>query len=95
MKLRTISPEPISSTNESATSATATMFRDPPPPSPAVLLLPRSTSMTSGLEARNAGASPKIAADASPAKIENESTSGSMATLSRRGRFAGLIAINS
>ena len=88
--LRNISPEPTNSTNESATSAVTTALRMPlPVPSPVLRLMPRSTFIRRGREARSAGVMPKRIAPASPASAVKASTDVSMVIVSRRGRSAG------
>ena len=95
-KLRNINPDPASSTNERATSATTTSFRNKPPlASPSFRLLPRSTFITSGRAARHADAMPKMAAASRPATAVNASTAESIRMVSRRGRFAGAMTSNS
>ena len=90
MKLRAISPPPISSTKESATSVITTALRSRwPLPRPVVRPLARNTSMMSGREARSAGMIPKTLAARSAASAVNASTIGSIATSSSRGRFFG------
>ena len=94
-KLRNISPDPINSTNDSATSTTTAALRSTrPPPRLAVRPLPRNTCITSGREARSAGTTPKIAAATNPAATENARTAGSISIASSRGRFVGPITIS-
>ena len=89
-KLRNISPEPTNNTNESATSTVTTALRMAlPVPSPVLRLMPRSTFIRRGREARSAGVMPKRIAPASPASAVKASTDGSMVIVSRRGRSAG------
>ena len=95
MKVRNIRPDPIRSTNASATSATTTPLRKPAAPSAPVRPPARNMFMRSGLAVRSAGTTPKRTVEARPANTENASTNGSMWIALRRGRLAGAMASNS
>ena len=92
MKLRSMRPLPMSSTNASVTSAIATPLRSAPPPDPALRPLARSANMRSGREARSAGTTPNSATASRLASTVNASTCVSMLTSPTRGRCAGPIA---
>ena len=95
-KLRIMSPEPISSTNDSATSAATTPPRNSfAPPRPGVRPAARNTSPRSGRDARNAGTTPNSSADTTAHTIVNARTNGSSDTVSSRGKFVGASATRS
>ena len=91
-KLRNMRPEPISRTNDSATSTTTTQLRSRRAPLRLeVRPLARSTVITSGRVLRRAGNRPKMMAAPRPANAEKPKTTGSSRMESRRGKLAGAI----